>query len=139
MHQLANHYYAVFACRWHIALQIYASLTILGASWLRGLTYTKKNQAAQDLPPCGSIVATTVGLVPKCTLGLSLICHYFYRFCFLAMLENFTYFAQNYASIYLFCPKLCQYTYNYTYFENVLNMNKNRSNDHCTVTRDVSI
>ena len=41
-------------------------------------------------------------------LGLSLICHYFYRFCFLAMLENFTYFARNYASIYLFCPKLCR-------------------------------
>ena len=28
-------------------------------------------------------------------LGLSLICHYFYQFCFLAMLENFTYFARN--------------------------------------------
>ena len=37
-----------------------------------------------------------------------------------------TYFAQNYASI-------------FTYFENVLNKNINRTNDHCTVIRDASI
>ena len=45
----------------------------------------------------------------------------------------------NARKLYLFCPKLCQHLPILPEIMPILKYEQNRSNDHCTVTRDVSI